>query len=135
MPPTLASKWSACAPRLLSVLRIVAALLFIEVGATKLFGFPIPMPGGMTVEIFSLIGLAGILEVFGGALMLLGLFARPAAFILAGEMAVAYFMAHFGNGFWPIANGGTDAILFCFIWLFFSAAGAGVWSLDAARGR
>src|SRR3989338_1494533 len=114
MPPTLASKWSACAPRLLSVLRIVAALLFIEVGATKLFGFPIPMPGGMTVEIFSLIGL----------------FARPAAFILAGEMAVAYFMAHFGNGFWPIANGGTDAILFCFIWLFFSAAGAGVWSLE-----
>ena len=130
----IAARWSVWAPYLKSVLRIVAALLFMMVGTMKLFAFPIGMPGG-TVPLASLIGIAGILEVFGGGLILLGLFTRPVAFILSGEMAVAYFIGHFPQGFWPIVNGGTDAVLYCFIWLYFSAAGAGPWSVDAKRGR
>ena len=79
--------------------------------------------------------MAGILELFGGGLVLIGLFTRPIAFLLAGEMAVAYFQVHFPKGFWPLANGGASAILYCFIWLYISAAGAGPWSVDAKRGR
>lgn len=128
------AKWISWAPYLKSILRIVAALLFMEAGVMKLFAFPVGMPPvGGTVSLFSLLGLAGILEVFGGGSLLLGLFTRPVAFILAGEMAVAYFIGHFPNGFWPIVNGGTDAILFCFLWLYFSAAGAGPLSLDEKR--
>ncbi len=92
-------------------------------------------PNGGTVPLMSEAGLGGILEVFGGALVLVGLFTRPVAFILAGEMAVAYFQFHFPHNFWPIINGGTNAVLYCFIWLYFSAAGAGSWSLDAMLRR
>jgi putative oxidoreductase len=117
-----------------SLLRIVAAILFMQFGMMKLFGWPIAMPPQVgPLHLFTEIGIAGILEVFGGVLMLIGLFTRPTAFILAGEMAVAYFQGHAPNGFWPLANGGSDAVLFCFLWLYFSSAGAGPWSLDAKR--
>jgi len=134
--PNLVSKWSAWAPRFQSVLRIVAAFMFMLAGTMKLFAFPAGMPPkGGTVELMSQIGIGGILEVFGGALLLLGLFTRPVAFLLAGEMAVAYFQFHFPQGFWPIMNGGVAAVLYCFVWLYFSAAGAGPWSLDAKRSK
>jgi putative oxidoreductase len=103
----------------------------MQFGTSKLFAFPVPMPDGKTVEIASLLGVAGMLEVFGGGLLLLGLLTRPVAFLLSGEMAVAYFMGHAPNGFWPIVNQGTPAILFSFLWLYVSAAGPGPWSLDA----
>jgi len=90
------------------------------------------MPGG-TVQLISELGLAGILETFGGALMLVGLFTRPVAFILSGEMAVAFFQAHFPRSFWTVVNGGQPAVLYCFIWLYLSTVGGGPWSLDALR--
>ncbi len=134
--PSTGAKWPARAPYLLSVLRIVAAFLFMQFGTAKLLAFPAAiMPGGGTAPVVSLVGLASILETLGGLLVLLGLFTRPVAFILAGEMAVAYFMGHAPQGFWPVLNQGAPAILFCFIWLYFSAAGPGPWSLDAKRGR
>lgn len=130
------SGWRARAPDLLSLLRIVSALLFIEFGTAKIFAFPgAVMPGGGTAPLTSLPGIAGTLEAFGGALLLLGLFTRPVAFLLAGEMAVAYFKGHAGHGFWPVLNGGSPAISFCFLWLYLSAAGPGPWSLDALRDR
>jgi putative oxidoreductase len=126
-------RWRSWAPYFLSILRIMAALLFIEPGSAKLFAFPVAiMPGGGTAAIGSLPGIAGILEVFGGLCLLLGLFTRPVAFVLSGEMAVAYFIGHAPHGFWPIVNHGELAIIFCFLWLYFSAAGPGPWSLDAA---
>jgi putative oxidoreductase len=132
----IAGRWKTLGPQLQSLLRIVAAILFIQVGTMKLFAFPAGIPpNGGTVRLLSELGLAGILETFGGVLLLLGLFTRPVAFILAGEMAVAYFQVHFRQGFWPVLNGGQLAILFCFIWLYFSAAGAGPWGLDALRAR
>jgi putative oxidoreductase len=128
----LFEKWSALGPYLQSVLRIVAAIMFMEAGTMKLFAFPAGMPpNGATAPLMSQIGLAGMLEVFGGALLLVGLFTRPVAFLLAGEMAVAYFQAHFPHGVWPTVNGGVAAVLYCFIWLYYSSAGAGPWSLDA----
>lgn len=130
----LIAKWRALAPQLLSVLRIVAAFMFIQAGTMKLFAFPVGMPpDGGTARLMSQIGIGGALEVFGGALLLLGLFTRPVAFILAGEMAVAYFQFHFPQSFWPIVNNGVSAALYCFVWLYFSAAGPGPWSLDAMR--
>jgi putative oxidoreductase len=125
--------WSAWAPRLLAILRIVVGLLFIAHGSSKLFGFP-PFQMG-EVQLFSLIGLAGILEFVGGILILIGLFTRPVAFILSGEMAVAYFMVHAPQGFFPSNNGGEAAVLFCFVFLYLSATGAGPWSVDEARER
>ena len=122
------------APYLQSVLRIVVAFLFIAHGTQKLFGFPSAEPRA-TVALMSLYGLAGVLETFGGLLMLLGLFTRPVAFILAGEMASAYFISHVPRGVWPLLNRGEPAVLFCFTWLYFAAAGAGPWSLDALRKR
>jgi putative oxidoreductase len=111
-----------------AVLRIVAGLLFCQHGLPKLFGgFGSRGPA----ELFSQMGLAGIIEVFGGAAIALGLLTSPVAFLTSGEMAVAYFQFHFPGGFWPTINGGTPAILFCWIWLYISAAGAGPWSLDA----
>ena len=112
-----------------SVLRIVSAFVFFLHGTQKLFGFPsaTPLPPS---RMLSLLGAAGILEVFGGALMALGLFTRPVAFILSGEMAVAYFRQHAPRGLWPILNGGELAVLFCFLWLFFSVAGPGRISVD-----
>jgi putative oxidoreductase len=102
----------------------------------KLFAFPhgVP-PNGGTVPLVSQMGLGGILEVFGGFLILIGLFTRPVAFILSGEMAVAYFQFHYPQSFWPTINNGIPAVLYCFIWLYFSAAGPGPWSVDALRIR
>lgn len=91
--------------------------------------------GTHVASYFSQIGFGAALEALGGIFILIGLFTRPVAFILAGEMAVAYFQFHYPNGFWPVANGGVSAALYCFVWLYFSAAGAGPWSLDAKRGR
>ena len=129
-------KWRAWAPYFRSVLRIVAGFMFMQSGTIKLFAFPAGMPpDGGTVALFSLMGLAGVLEAFGGLLMILGLFTRPVAFILAGQMAVAYFMVHMPQNFWAVLNGGQPAALYSLIWLYFSAAGAGAWSLDAMCAR
>jgi putative oxidoreductase len=108
--------------------------MFITFGTMKLFAFPMPMPPGNEAPLLSQTGMGGLLEVVGGALMLIGLFTRPVAFILSGEMAVAYFQFHFPQSFWPLVNQGTPAVLYCFIWLYFSAAGAGPWSVDQVRG-
>jgi len=130
----LIARWSSYQPYLRSVLRITTAFMFMLAGTMKLFAFPASItPSGGTMPLMSLVGVAGALEVFGGALLLLGLFTRPVAFLLAGEMAVAYFMSHYPKGFWPVLNGGVPAALYCFIWLYLSAAGAGPWSLDAIR--
>ena len=130
---------SAWAPRILSVLRIVTGLLFIEHGTMKFFNFPpSEMFAGGAVPLFSLYGFAGALELVGGALIILGLFTRPVAFILSGEMAFAYFMGHMlpeGSSFYPANNGGEAAIMYCFVFLYLACAGAGPWSADAARGK
>lgn len=120
--------------RALSLLRIVAGLMFIEHGTQKLFGFPAAPPHGLP-HAFSLLWFAGLLEAAGGLLVALGLFARPVAFILSGEMAVAYWTAHAPRSFFPVLSGGDAAVLYCFIFLLVAAAGPGIWSLDAARGR
>jgi putative oxidoreductase len=120
------------APYLLSVLRIVAAFSFITHGTQKLFAVPVAELRE-PVTLVSLAGLAGVLETFGGLLLLVGLFTRPVAFVLSGEMAVAYVLNHAPRGFWPILNRGELATLFCFIWLYVAAAGPGPWSLDALR--
>ena len=109
--------------------------MFIQTGTMKLFAFPVGMPpDGATAKLASQVGLGGILETFGGTLLLLGLYTRPVAFVLSGEMAVAYFQFHAPQGFWPAVNGGGSAALYCFVWLYISAAGAGPWSIDAKRG-
>jgi len=122
------------APRALAVLRIVTAFLFLQHGSAKLFGVP-HVAYFDNLQVFSLIGFAGILEVVGGLLLLLGLFTRPTAFILSGEMAFAYFIAHASKGAFlsPALNMGESAVLFCFIFLFLSVAGAGAWSIDTRR--
>lgn len=125
------SRWS---PRILSVMRIVVALLFMQHGAQKLFGFLAPL-GAATPPLLSMMGLAGVLEFFGGLLVVLGLFTRPAAFILSGQMAVAYFMVHAPNGFWPLQNKGDLAMLWSFVFLYLAVAGGGEWSLDRAWRR
>ncbi len=127
----LDSVCAAWAPRILSVLRIVTAFLFMQHGLQKLFDFP--APPGLPVELMSLIGLAAILEVVGGVLMLIGLFTRPVAFILSGQMAFAYFIAHAPQGFWPILNDGELAALYCFVFLYLAFAGGGAWSVDSQR--
>ena len=121
---SLSGTWS---PRLLSALRIVAALLFIPHGTQTLFGVPGAQQAVPTL--FSLMGIAGILECVGGVLILLGVFTRPAAFVLSGHMAAAYFMAHAPRGFWPILNRGELAALYCFVFLYLAVAGGGPWSL------
>jgi putative oxidoreductase len=130
--------WRTLSPQLLSLLRIVLAYLFIQVGSAKWFAFPAAvMPGGGTAAVGSLAWVAGVLEVVGGTLILLGLFTRPVAFILAGEMAFAYFMGHASQGhfLWPVLNQGALAVIYCFLFLYFSSAGPGPWSLDALRER
>ena len=122
------------APRMLSVLRIMAALLFMEHGLMKLFHFPAPQPG-VPDPLPALLMAAAWIEVVGGALLVLGLFTRPVAFICSGEMAVGYFMAHGSQGFWPALNMGDAAILFCFVFLYLAFAGGGAWSVDAMRSR
>lgn len=121
------------APRALSVLRFIAGLIFFPHGTQKLLHFP-PREGG-AVELLSFMGFAGTLEVVGGALIMLGLFTRPTAFILSGMMAVAYFMSHFPRDFYPTLNGGDAAILFCFLFLYISVVGGGSWALDTFRVR
>ncbi|WP_432823488.1 DoxX family protein [Trichloromonas sp.] len=130
--PDIDSFCSKVSPHLLSLLRIIVAFLFMQHGAQKLFGFP-AAPGTVTVELLSLIGLAGVLEFFGGLLILVGLLTRPIAFLLSGQMAVAYFMAHAPQGFWPVVNKGELAVLYCFMFLYLAAAGAGPWSIDQLR--
>jgi putative oxidoreductase len=121
-------------PRLLSVLRIVVGLLFLQHGAAKLLGVPhVAMFDGL--KLVSLMGLAGVLELVGGLLIVLGLFTRPVAFILSGFMAVAYFMAHAPQGFLPILNQGELAALYSFAFLYLAVAGGGTASIDAARNR
>jgi putative oxidoreductase len=117
------------------LLRIVAGLLFVQVGGMKLFGWFGGMPGGATASFPSQIWFGGVIEVVGGLLIILGLCTRPVAFVLSGEMAVAYFQFHQPQGLFPIQNHGEGAVLFCFIYLFFAAHGAGPWSLDAMRRR
>ena len=124
----------AWTPRALSVFRIITGLMIIEHGMAKIIGWPV-VPTFANLQPFSLIGAAGFIELIGGALLILGLFTQPAAFILSGEMAVAYFMVHAPKSFYPLVNGGTLAIMYCFACLYLSTAGAGPWSVDAAMKR
>jgi len=129
-------RWAGWGPQMQSLLRIVAGAMFLLAGTTKIFAFPAGMPpNGGTAVFPSQIWIGGMLEVVCGGLLLLGLLTRPAAFLMAGQMAVAYFQFHAPGGFWPTLNGGGSAVLYCFVWLFFSAAGPGPWSLDARRGK
>lgn len=120
------------APQVLSILRIVVALLFLEHGTSRLFGFPSPLP---TPQLFSLYWFAGAIEFVGGALLLFGQFTRSAAFIMSGEMAFAYFLSHAPHGFFPILNRGDAAILYCFVFFYIAFAGPGPWSLDAMASK
>ena len=122
---TWVDAWS---DRMLSVLRIVAAFMFMAHGMQKLLGFPAASPPSF--QLVSLVGLAGVLELFGGLLLLLGLFTRPVAFILSGEMAFAYFLSHAPHGFWPLINRGELAALYSFVFLYLAIAGGGRWSVD-----
>jgi len=123
---------TAWAPRLLSVLRIMTGLLLLEHGTGKLFKFPV-VPAFAKVDLGSMLGISGVLELIGGVLLAIGLFSRPVAFILSGMCAVGYFTVHATRGFYPILNNGDGIILFSFILLYIAAAGAGPWSVDAAR--
>jgi len=123
---------STWAPRLLSVLRITAAFTFLQHGSAKLLGFP-QVEMFANLQMASIYGVAGILELVGGILLLIGLFTRPVAFVLSGLMAAAYFMAHSDPFFSPMLNGGEAAYLFCFVFLYIAAAGPGAWSVDAVR--
>ena len=126
------SPWTG---RMLSIFRIVAGLMFITFGTMKLFGYPpspVPMP---PITVTSQLGLGAILETGGGLLIVLGLFTRPVAFVLAGEMAVAYFQAHAPQSFFPTTSGGVPAVLYCFFFLYLTFAGAGPWSVDAVIAR
>lgn len=125
----LNSFYASWTPRLLSVLRIISAFLFIAHGAQKLFGFLAP-PGAAGPPPYGQIWIGGVIEFFGGLLLLLGLFTRPVAFILSGTMAVAYFQMHASGGFWPLQNKGELAVLYCFVFLFLAVAGGGEWSVD-----
>ncbi|MES2909970.1 MAG: DoxX family protein [Pseudomonadota bacterium] len=122
--------------RMLSVLRIVSAFLLLQHGTAKLLGFP-HVAYFDNLQIFSLIGVAGILEVVGGVLLLMGLFTQPVSFVLSGLLAFAYFIGHASKGFFlmPMLNNGESAVLFCFVFLYLAAAGGGAWSLDALRSR
>jgi putative oxidoreductase len=122
------------APRMLSILRIVAGLQFLEHGTQKFFSIP-ARAAATAPDLMSLLGVQGCLEVVGGVLIILGLFTRPVAFILAGDMAAAYFISHLPKNFFPALNGGDAAILFCFVFLYLATAGGGIWSIDANRRR
>jgi len=125
----LATTW---APRLLSILRIMAGLLLLQHGTAKLLKFPV-VPSMVNVNLSSMSGIAGFFELIGGVLLVIGLFTRPVAFILSGMTAVAYFYAHAPRGFFPVLNGGELPALYCFAFLYLAAAGPGPWSVDAAR--
>ena len=126
------SPWTG---RMLSVLRIVAGLVFLTTGTMKVFGYPASPQAMPPFDPLTQLGIAGLLEVIGGLLLIIGLFVRPVSFVLAGEMAVAYFQAHFPQSFFPTVNNGIPAILYCFIFLYFVFAGGGSWSLDAVLAR
>ena len=129
---TLDRVGAAWSPRMLSVFRMMIGLLFMEHGTAKLLGFP-AVEHFEKLQLLSLIGVSGVLEGVGGMLIALGLFTRPAAFILSGEMAVAYFMVHAPRGFFPILNGGEGAVFYCFAFLYLAVAGGGAWSVDRLR--
>lgn len=129
---SLSARMAGWTPAMISVLRIVAGLLFLEHGTQKLFGFPAAPSGGLPA-MFSLLWFAAVLELVGGLLIVAGLFTRPVAFILSGEMAVAYWMAHFPRNPFPVLNGGDASILYCFVFLLLAVAGGGAWSADRAR--
>jgi putative oxidoreductase len=133
----ITAQWAATAPYLKGILRIVAAFMFIQNGSMKLFGWPMEMPPGVPpLEILSMTGIGGILEFIGGLLLLFGFFTRPVAFILAGQMAIAFWKYHFNADMpWPMMNGGTDAVLYCFLWLYYSASGPGRFSIDEMNNR
>ena len=124
------SFFTTWAPRVLSILRIIAGFLILQHGLQKVFGFPAGSPPQPTPPLLSMMGFVGILELVGGILLIIGLFTRPAAFILSGLLAVAYFMAHAPQGFWPVLNKGELAALYSFVFLYLAAAGGGEWSLD-----
>jgi len=124
----LSNTWSGYAPYILSIVRIVVALLFFEHGLSKMFGFPQPIP---PPALFSLSWFSGAIEFVGGGLLVIGLFSRVTAFVMSGEMAFAYFISHAPHSFFPIVNRGDAAILYCFIFLYIAFAGGGPWSLDA----
>ena len=128
--PRMEKLLGAYRPYLYALLRVVAGLAFAQHGAQKLFGV-LGAPG--TPPLMSQFGIAGIIEFVGGILIAIGLFTSPVAFIASGEMAVAFFQAHFPRGFWPIMNGGEPAVLYCFLFLYFAAAGAGRFSIDSIR--
>jgi len=126
---------SPSADRMLSVFRVVAGLVFVSAGTMKLFGYPpspVPLP---PVRLMSELGIGGVLETFGGLAIVLGVLTRPVAFVLAGEMAVAYFQFHFPQSFFPTVNNGIPAVLYCFLYLYLTFAGAGLWSIDAMIAR
>jgi putative oxidoreductase len=131
---SLSTTWARTAPGILSILRIFTGLALLQHGTGKILGFP-AVPSFANVQIGSLTGMAGLIELIGGILFVIGLFTRPVAFILSGFTAAAYFMAHASKGFYPILNGGELAALYCFVFLYFAFAGAGPWSVDAAIKR
>src|SRR5450631_452844 len=131
---SLSTTWALRALSILSILRIFTGLALLQHGTGKILGFP-AVPSLANVQIVSLAGAAGLIELIGGILFTIGLFTRPVAFLLSGFTAVAYFMAHAGKGFYPILNGGELAALYCFVFLYFTFAGAGTWSADALMGR
>jgi putative oxidoreductase len=130
---SLSQTASAWAPRVLSILRIAAGLLILQHGTTKILGFPATEMSGISVA--TMPGMAGVIELVGGILVVIGLFTRPAAFILSGMTAVAYWMVHAPQGFYPLLNGGELAALYSFVFLYIACAGGGVWSIDAKRGQ
>jgi len=134
--PTTDSLTQTWAPQAQGALRVVSGFLFLQHATAKFFGVP-HVAAFDNLTLFSLIGFAGVLELIGSLLLIIGLFTRPTAFILSGEMAAAYFMAHASQGHFlsPSLNQGEPAVLYCFIFLFFATAGAGAWSIDAARDR
>ncbi len=127
------AQYTSFAPQFLSALRIITAFMFILAGTSKLFAFPAPMPGGGTAPLLSQVGIGGVLEVAGGALLLVGWFARPSRVRLGGRDGRRLLSVHFPKSFWPTVNQGVPAVLYCFVFLYLSAAGAGPWSIDALR--
>jgi putative oxidoreductase len=131
--PTMETSLGKFQPQVLSILRIIAGLLFLSAGLQKWFGFPVPAPNAANITLISMVGIAGLIELIGGALVTVGVYTRAAAFIMSGELAVAYW--YFANrpakGFMPIQNGGTLEVLYCFVFFYLVFAGAGPWSLDA----
>ena len=130
---SLSQTVSAWSPRVLSILRIAAGLLILQHGTTKILGFPATEMSGISVA--TMPGMAGVIELVGGVLVVIGLFTRPAAFILSGMTAVAYWYVHAPQGFYPMLNGGELAALYSFVFLYLACAGGGVWSVDAKRGK